>query len=496
MFIDISIPTKPQFSLGVTSERPFVLKPLMLLARECLPLSSLDLSAPNGEFPAGPGRFFESHIRILDLEGRLRQAPCVLVARSDATRNVYAVERHQNGLYVVCKLGAWVSIERLGHLAEACHVPRLYPGLAIDATDTIAATITPQLHKESKRKRAAIQELQFMVRKRARTASVATVEPHTDESPPTQNVEERVPPSTVLVDPPTLRGSLALSNDLGPPPDPLIPSADSQTSADDIFHFLKSQYIEALYHSKGSLAYFAKGPLSRARTTFHFECDADLDINDLLDFLKSLVLAIPLIDKKYKETVPKLVDEMKVLVEPSEEEDGSKPKRRKSKKTKLGKDGLWTGEVDHVKQWWRMNKPRVSEDGDSLINPQEIKYHISCLRTRETQLQMIILFEILALEAVRPAEDTRDNLLPSMSTEGPLSEKLVEPAPKKKDKHDFSLLLNLHADRMSIWQSTALDEMEMIAAEAQAKSGQQLQTSSRANSDPLKDFCIDIIVPL
>lgn len=474
------------------------MKPLMLLARECLPLASLDLSSPNGEFPAGPGRFFESHIRILDLEGRLRQVPSVLIVRSDATRNIYAVERHQSGLYVVCKLGAWVSIEKLGHLAEACYAPRCYPAQTIEATDTIAATITPQLHKENKRKRAAIQELQSMVRKRARTASVVQVESQTSQSQspvPPQNVDEKVS-SAILVNPPTLQDSLALSKPSEPQSDPLDPSADSQTSAEDIFQFLRLQYNEALYHSKGSLAYFAKGPLSRARTTFHFECDANLDINNLLDFLKSLVLAIHQIDKKYKETVPKLVDEMKVLVEASGEEGSSKPKRRKSKKMKLGKDGLWTSEVDHLKKWWKLNKPRVPEDGDSLINPQEVKYHISCLRTRETQLQMIILFEILALEAVRPAEDAQDSQLPSMPMEKPSREKPVDPAPKKKDKHDFSLLLNLHADRMSIWQSTALDEIEMMAAEAQAKSGQQLQKPGRINSDPLKDFCIDIIVPL
>lgn len=470
----------------------------MLLARECLPLSSLDFSAPNGEFPAGPGRFFESHIRILDLEGRMRQTPSVLIARSDTTRNVYAVERHQNGLYVMCKLGSWVSIEKLSNLAEACYAPRCYSAQANEATQTVAASTTPQLHKESKRKRAAIEELQSLVRKRARTASVAANESQTAESQPLvqpQSVEPELA-RTADVESPALEAAPALPVLSGPQPDFSDPSADLQASAEDVFQSLRFQYIEALYHSKGSLAYFAKGPLSRARTTFHFECDANLDTNDLLNFLKSLVVAIPLIDKKYKETVPKLVDEMKMFVDVSEMDESSKAKRRKPKKMKLGKDGLWTSEVEHVRKWWTANKPRTSEGEGSPTNPQEIKYHISCLRTRETQLQMIILLEILALEVVRPAEDAQDSQLPGMPAEPPSKERSVEPVSKKKDKHDFSLLLNLHADRMSIWQSTTLDEMEMVAAEAQAKSGQQLQKSSRANSDPLKDFCIDIVVPL
>lgn len=470
----------------------------MLLARECLSLSSLDLSAPNGEFPTGPGRFFESHVRILDLEGRMRQTPSVLIARSDTTRNVYAVERHQNGLYVMCKLGSWVNIEKLSSLAEACYAPRCLSAQANEATQTVAASITPQLHKESKRKRAAIEELQSLVRKRARTASVAPNGSQTAESqPPVQphDVESEVARNT-LVGPPALDAGPPLPALSNPQPDLSDPSVDPQTSAEDIFQSLRSQYIESLYHSKGSLAYFAKGPLSRARTMFHFECDASLDTSDLLNFLKSLVVTIPLIDKKYKETVPKLVDEMKMLDNVSEVDESCKPRRRKPKKTKLGKDGLWTSEVEHVRKWWTANKPRAPEGEGSPTNPQEVKYHISCLRTRESQLQMIILLEILALEAVRSADDAQDSQLPGMPVETLSKERSAEPVSKKKDKHDFSLLLNLHADRMSIWQSTTLDEMEMIAAEAQAKSGQQIQKSSRANSDPLADFCIDIIVPL
>lgn len=469
----------------------------MLLSRECLPLSSLDLSTPNGEFPTGPGRFFESHIRILDLEGRLRQAPSVLLARSDATRNIYALERHQNGLYVVCKLGAWVSIEKLSHLAEACYVSRCRPVPATETTETDAPSITPQLHKESKRKRMAIEELQSMIQKRARTMSVAPAESQTAQNRLSVQPQNAVPEPPLAIN--FEQAPLDATSDPPIPPDsqsgPLDQGADLQLSAEDIFQSVRSHYFEFLYNSRGSLAFFAKGPLSRARSAFYYDCEANLDMNDLLDFLKSLVVTVSQIDKKYKETVPKLIDEMKVLVETSEEED-LKTKRRRPKKMKLGKDGLWTGEVAQVKKWWRVNKPEVRDEDDSPTNPQELKYHISCLRTRETQLQMIILLEILALEAVRPAQDTEDSQLPGMPAESRSGEKSGESLQKKKNKHDSSLLVNLHADRMSIWQSTTLDDMKMIAAETEAKSGQGPRKSERANSDPLKDFCIDIIVPL
>ncbi|KAI3396679.1 hypothetical protein diail_11787 [Diaporthe ilicicola] len=489
-----AITIKPQFSLGSSSARPPVLKPLMLLSREHLSLSSLDLSAPNGEFPSGPGRFFESHIRVLDLEERLHQAPSVLIARSDASRNVYAIERHQTGLYVVCKLGAWVAIEKLSHLAEACYEQRCRPAQAVHANVAEPPSTTPQLHHESKKKRLAIEQIQSMVRKRPRPASITPCESQQDQSQPqfqtatldNQHSPEdpfQAPHPGVAVSEVPPQGSQAAGADSNP---------DMQTSADDIFQNIRSQYLEALYHSKGSLAYFAKGPLSRARAAFHLDCDANLEMNDLVEFLKSLTMSTMQVDKKFRETLPELVKDMKMLAE-SSAEDEPKKRRRKPKKMKIGKDGLYPGEVNHVKSWWRTHRSLGHDGDEATINPQEVKYHVTCLRTRETQLQMILILEILALEAVRPAEDARDSQLPGLPVDTP--KKTLEPATKKRHRHNFSTLVDIHADRLCIWQSTMLDEMEMIAAESQVKNGPETQKSMRANSDPLKDFCVDILLP-
>lgn len=255
-----------------------MLKPLMLLSREHLSLSALDLSSPNGEFPSGPGRFFESHIRVLDLEGRLRQAPSVLIARSDATRNIYAIERHQTGLYVVCKLGAWVAIESLSHLAEASYEQRCRPAQAAHANVAEAPSITPQLHHESKKKRLAIEQIQSMVRKRPRTVSTTLCESQDQSQPQIQPVTSAVahsledpfqaqPPGGGVSEAP-LKSSQAAAADS---------NADMQNSAEDIFQNIRSQYLEALYHSKvwvfelfyysyvtycvvGFISVFCKGP--------------------------------------------------------------------------------------------------------------------------------------------------------------------------------------------------------------------------------------------
>lgn len=466
----------------------------MLLSREHLPLSSLDLSAPNGEFPAGPGRFFESHIRVLDLEGRLQQATSLLIARSEITRNVYAIERHQNGLYVICKLGAWVNIEMLSYLAGACYEQRCRPIRTMQAEVAEAPAITPQLHKDNKRKRLAIEELQSMVRKRPRAMSIPPPELQQTQSQPqaaTPAADGEVSRSTIVQDP-QQEGQGTQTVPPGFQNGPLDPSNDVQASADDIFQNIRSQYFEALYHSKGSLAYFAKGPLSRARAAFHLDCDANLEMNDLVEFLKSLVMTTSQIDKKYRATLPELVNNMKILVETSDD-DQAKPKRRKPKKMKLGKDGLYPGETGHVKRWWRANKPRIGDD-DATVNPQETKYHITYLRTRETQLQMVIILEILALEALHPIGNADDSQLPGMPTEDRPKE-TVDSLPKKRNKHNYPTLVDIHADRLCIWQSTTLDEMKMIAAESRANIGPESQKPDRVNSDPLKDFCIDILLP-
>ena len=47
---------------------------------------------------------------------------------------------------------------------------------------------------------------------------------------------------------------------------------------------------------QASLAYFAKGPLSRARAAFHLDYDSTLEMGDLIRFLESLVLPINVFD--------------------------------------------------------------------------------------------------------------------------------------------------------------------------------------------------------
>jgi len=217
-------------------------------------------------------------------------------------------------------------------------------------------------------------------------------------------------------------------------------------------------------------------------------------MNDLVEFLKSLVMTTVVIDKKYRETIPGIVAKMKPVLQESDT-GASKPKKRKAKKPKLGKDGLYPGEIDHIKRWWMSHQPVSTVDDERTFTATEHKYHLSCLRRRETQLQMILILEILALEPLALAKGVECQL-PGMEPQPDTREASQEPSAKKRNKHNVPLLLDVHADRLCIWQSTTLDEVKAVAESQVPSESQGGQRPERANSDPLRDFCVDIIVPL
>lgn len=423
--------------------------------------------------------------------------PVVLLARSEASRNVYALERQPDGLYIPCRLGPWVDLLELATHATATCQERLRvaprPGSRGQGT---SALTTPQLHKDQKVKRAAIEAIQSLVRKRARSQSVSTFEEATrhEEAAQTPNTAKSQLPSPALKheELPETHAEIVPNMDLATPVSkPLnLEHPTPQQTADTMFDTIRSQYFEALYKSMGSLAYFAKGPLSRARSAFHLDLESNLDMGDLIDFLKSLVLTTVQIDKKYRETIPEVISKMKTAMESSDE---GRKKKRRAKKMKIGKDGLYPYEEDHIQKWWITNKPELKED-EPNVSPQQIKSLASMLRTRETQLQMIVILEILALTPLRAAEDAEDSQLPLLPGAAESQEGMAPPPAKKRNKHNLPVLIDVHADRLTIWQSTASDEQLLL--EDSQTTRQPGDNQLQKTSEPLKDFCVDVIVPL
>ncbi len=214
-------------------------------------------------------------------------------------------------------------------------------------------------------------------------------------------------------------------------------------------------------------------------------------MKDLIEFLRSIVVTPALLDTKYFKSVPDLIAEMKALVESSDNGGAKKKRKRRPKTTRIGKTGLYRAEDEYVRTWWKANKPDLHDD-EVAVRPEEESYHISCLRTRETQLQIILILEVLALESMRPAENEAESQLPGLAP-SPLEAGAAKAAKKRKTQ-DFSVLLDILADRLCIWQSTTPDEVKALA-ESQRK-GTDVDRSDKASPDPLKDFCVDIIIPL
>ncbi|CAJ0553759.1 Ff.00g122710.m01.CDS01 [Fusarium sp. VM40] len=477
--------------------QPRILYPLMVLPREHFPLSCIDFHATNIDLASY--RFFESHVKILDLESRMGSGPVVLLARKESSRAVYALERQENGLYAICRLGPWVDLDILaGHASAVCQ-QRLHPAVKSESQmqNGPSAITTPHIRKEEKTKRAAIEAIQSLVRKRPRSQSVSTLA----ESVKQETVSEAATPTETKLPSPTLQPE-ELAASLGELQNqPLLSTISISTpmnideptqppTTEGIFDTLRTQYFDTLYKSMGSLAYFAKGPLSRARSTFQLDLESNLDIGDLIELLKGLVLTTVQIDKKYRESIPGLIAHLKTVVDSSDE---GRKKKRRARKMKLGKDGLYPHEETHIKKWWLTNKPELKDD-ETDVPTHQIRSLTSMLRTRETQLQMIIILEILALTTLKPTDEAEDSQLPPLPGVAESQGDMAPPSAKKRNKHNLPVLVDVHADRLTIWQSTASDE-QLLMEDSQVSQAPDGQSQQKASSEPLKDFCVDIIVP-
>ncbi|KAL2756212.1 hypothetical protein ACRALDRAFT_1076488 [Sodiomyces alcalophilus JCM 7366] len=444
-------------------------------------------------------------VRILDLEDRMAVEPNALIARNEATRAIYAIERSDTKLYTVCKLGSWVDVLELSTKATVSSKQLLRLG-HLPRTDTPTAPLTtPHLHKEQKQKRLAIEALQSVVRKRGRSQSVSAPEIARAEKRPMCEDGRPSPPTSSNHDTPEHPAMPSnregprdtdphehRTSDVAGPGESTTAEFDAPATPEDILDKLRAQYLDALYAFKGSLAYFAKGPLSRARAAFHLECDTAFNMNDLVDFLKTLIMTTVQIDKKYRATIPDIITKMKSFVETSDEGD-NKPRKRRSKKMKIRKDGLYPCEEGHVRKWWTASKLEASDE-DGNVPPALAKSHVDLLRTRETQLQMILIMEILALEPLRAQENDVESQLPGLPVAPDSDKAPAAQTPKKRSKHNLPVLLDVHADRLCIWQSTASDELRLLE-DSQATTQAPGQPAQKASADPLKDFCTDIILP-
>jgi hypothetical protein len=121
-----------------------------------------------------------------------------------------------------------------------------------------------------------------------------------------------------------------------------------------------------------------------------------------------------------------------------------KPKKSK-KKLKLSREGIYPQEEALVKKWWQSELP----SGDSMATEtldQRIRRRIGDLRVRETLAQLILMLEIIALEALSTHKPLTDqhSIADGTQTQS-------EPKKRKKKLDDINLQLDLLLDKLCIW---------------------------------------------
>jgi DNA replication regulator SLD3 len=248
------------------------------------------------------------------------------------------------------------------------------------------------------------------------------------------------------------------------------------------------------------LAYFAKGPLSRARAAFHLDYDSTLDLNDHIAFLENLVMSPNLIDKKYRDGVPAcvaLIDIQDHSAEDAARTSGNLKKRKASKKLKPGKSGLYPTEDALIRRWWANHDDDADSESPGNSRDELTKRRISQLRIRETQLQMIVILEVLALQPLASTIEDAGMGLPA-TVEMTEAVEARDRSVKSKKPDQLTMLIDVHIDRLCIWQSIALEAGKSPVNNPEKSSEQSdgVTNAVKHADNILKEFCIEIIAPL
>ncbi|KAJ4380736.1 hypothetical protein N0V86_004097 [Didymella sp. IMI 355093] len=452
---------------------PAIFKPIRVINRSQLPLSFLDTTTAEHSPPNG---LLTARIDVLEQDkvetGRGADTPKVLVAQHEINRVLYAIERVQARAYSICKLAPWLKEKDVAELWDPANVSA-YPVPSALLPDRNAggpwwqhAVLETQL-AELPNKRARMS----MVRRPAETVHI--------KSEPQPEAEHATTPSSQM-EIPTVPNSAHEA-----PAQTLTPSEQ--------LDLLVQQYLEAVYTSKTSLAYFAKGPITRIRNAFTSPDEEAPPTHELVAFLRSMLLSPKASEKKYYEKLPTLIRAMPVGMV-SDEETTTKPSKAKKskKKMKLSRDGVYPLEDAFIKKWWRSEMPNADNPGPETIE-MRIRRRIGDLRVRETLAQLILMLEIIALESL--ATYKRPSEYGSLVGESePREISQDQPKKRKKKLDDVALQLDLLLDKLSIWHAT--EEVGILVFDSKAAKQQDSEDLNGKNgNDRLHGFCVEVIVP-
>ncbi|EEH40924.2 hypothetical protein PAAG_02900 [Paracoccidioides lutzii Pb01] len=527
------------------SETHLILAPLALIPRSRLPLSWLD-PCPRSSQRIQSGRLFVANIPTLeqDLQQQQQQRqeqrrhePVVLAARlvgsegaalrSRVARNAgvreefYVVERVKRGIYAVCALGSWVVEGDLMVAAEGFQNENGLSSCAFlqgskeeDIVDDKGewdwlekAKIFDPVDSGVWVKRKAAKVSLAFESEPCKKKSVPTLSPETsgvssiselastyDEQLDLRDisvVEADAQHSSQLADPLLTLGT-ATPIDLQAP-EAGFPSCESaepkvNQSPRELLDILRSKYLEALYISKTSVAYFAKGPLSRARALFQSSSkESSLKPIYLSSFYRECILPVKKVDIKYKDSLPEAIQNIPIGMSDDEGPVNTTTlRKRKGKKAKIGKNGLYPEETDFIMKWWKNRSFSEASVPRKSSRQEEMKRLIGDLRMRETQLQVLLILETIYLEA-----SAGKSCLGLSSTETQVIQ--ATKRTKEEKQQDLNVLLELLVDRLCIWHAVSFGDL--LHTESASSTGNNETTGKSAENDKLRDFCTEVIIP-
>lgn len=414
--------------------------------------------------PKTANRLFSAHIPSLEDQA-------VLIAHNKQQCNgpLYAVERVSRNVYILCRLGDWVGLDHVRALAS----------ISATQQDGVLEVGHEGDQAASWWKKCVVPEpdtavLPSLAPRKAPRLSMARPESLVQDiihSPPDRHTQYQY---TAIV---AREGVEAEAVDV----------ETAVTSAEDVFGRFIKQYLETLYLSRTPLAFFAKGPVSRARAAFTSGQIETSSLTDLVDFLRNMIQSSSSADKKYRDKFPEM---LKKLPARGPEDDNVAPvkekKKRKKRRLKPDKYGILPDEDDYFEKWWNADDDSAPADQTA---DQYLKKRSAQLRTRETFMQLIVVLEVLSLEAMPEVKEkaATGDAESHAHHDGDSQQKSSKTKSKKSD--NLSTALELLLDKLAIWHSL---DTGLMLDNSQADGPNAAKDKTK---DELRNFCVEVIIP-
>ncbi|KAK6356380.1 hypothetical protein TWF718_000741 [Orbilia javanica] len=265
---------------------------------------------------------------------------------------------------------------------------------------------------------------------------------------------------------------------------PAILPTDTDPTPESGLARLRQQYYSLLYTSKSSLQYFPKTSLSRARVLFPTNGESPASRLDLLLCLENMIMSVDECDEKYRAGIREVSNARRAQNGLADQMTNDQ-----LESAIVPPKCLRDNEIKYVLKWLKS----LSDDDGPVRSLEQEDIHLQkCtteLRSRETELQVIVILEVLAIKAnlseekmikyekLKKAADRRRKRKEN-AEKGDEKERK-----KRKKKMGLLILLDLLVDRLCIWHSIGTGE--------EPKSSQPKPKDAK---DRLKHFCIEIVM--